>query len=153
MLSYHVHSSHLLRLPLRSSRFLPFLCVLVREISPEPQNLEHTGLSLYMKGIYCNDLWPVVLTKPTIGSSEWEDKITSRSSVYEASLFHLIFCINWNPEDVDINKCDECKFKQSKSESHFFQCPYIDLSQKVWLRLKVCTTLPRSGPCFVPGGP
>ena len=46
------------------------------------------------------------------------------------------------------------KFKQSKkSESSFFQCPYVSLQQKVWPRLKVCTTMPGSWICFVPGWP
>ena len=27
-----------------------------------------------------------------------------------------------------------------QSESSFFQCPYVGLQQKVWPRLKVCTT-------------
>ena len=34
------------------------------------------------------------------------------------------------------SKCKQVK----KSESSFFHCPYAGLQQKVWPRLKVCTT-------------
>ena len=37
-----------------------------------------------------------------------------------------------------------------KRGSSFFHCPYVGLQQKVWLRLKVCVTIPESGICFVP---
>ena len=43
--------------------------------------------------------------------------------------------------------------KKRESKSSFFQCPYVGLQQKVWPRLKVCTTMPGSGTCFVPGWP
>jgi hypothetical protein len=36
-----------------------------------------------------------------------------------------------------------------KRASSFFQCPYVGLQQKVCPRLKVCTTMPGSGTCFV----
>jgi hypothetical protein len=46
------------------------------------------------------------------------------------------------------------KCKQAKnSESSFVQCPYIGLQQKVWPRLKACTTTARFGTCPVPGWP
>ena len=87
-----------------------------------------------------------------MSSCEWEVKKSSSFSVYEASLFHLVFFINWNPEEVDINRCAGSKNKQAKkSESSCFQSPYISLQQKDWLRLKVFTPMPRLGPCFVLG--
>jgi hypothetical protein len=49
------------------------------------------------------------------------------------------------------SSCSVPQGKQAKkSESSFFQCPYVGLQRKVWPRLKVCTTMPGSGTCFVP---
>ena len=51
-------------------------------------------------------------------------------------------------------RCAGSKSKQAKkSETSFFQCPYVGLQQKMWLRLMVCTSMPRLGPCFLPGWP
>ena len=38
-----------------------------------------------------------------MGSSEWEVKISSSSSVYESIVFHLVFCICWNHGEVGFN--------------------------------------------------
>jgi hypothetical protein len=62
-----------------------------------------------------------------MGSSEWEVKISSSSSVYESIVFHLVFCINWKPKGVDINRCACSKCDQAKNESSFLQCPYVGL--------------------------
>jgi len=51
------------------------------------------------------------------------------------------------PIEVLVSKCKQVR----KSESSFFQCPYTLLHQKVWSRIKVCTTTSVSGTCFVPG--
>ena len=41
------------------------------------------------------------------------------------------------------SSCSVPRGKQArKNESSFFQCPYIDLQQRVWPRLKVCATMP-----------
>ena len=54
-------------------------------------------------------------------------------------------CLSWSSVEVMASKC-----KQSKlSDASFLQCPYVDFQQKVWPRLKVCTTMPGSGTCFV----
>jgi len=71
---------------------------------------------------------------------------------------HEVRCFSWSSvqagslkkrvlTDVLAGKYQQVK----KSESSFFQCPYVGLQQKVWPRVKVCTTITGSGICFVPG--
>ena len=144
MLLYHVYSNYLVFPLLKQSRFLPFLCVLVTELSLEPQNLCIFSYILRELTVMTNSC---SLTNPTMGSCEKEVKISCSCSVYEANLFHLVYCIYQNLEEVDINKCSGSKCKQAKESEPFFQCPYVGLHQRVWLRLKMFTTLLISGPC------
>jgi hypothetical protein len=51
--------------------------------------------------------------------------------------------------NVLASKCKQMK----KSESSFFQWPYVSLQQKLRPRLKVFATKPGSGTCFVPAWP
>jgi hypothetical protein len=54
----------------------------------------------------------------------------------------------WKSKDLAVAQSH--KASRQKRDSSFPQCPSVDLQQKVWPRLKVCTTTPGSGPCFVP---
>jgi hypothetical protein len=90
---------------------------------------------MYFKGMYCNDLQSAVqLTQQWAAvNGKFKNLVVSQS--HEAS------CLNWSSVEVGFQQMgwQVRASSRSKSESSFFQCPYIGLQQKVWLRLKVCT--------------
>jgi hypothetical protein len=55
----------------------------------------------------------------------------------------------WKSKDQAV-KLSPKRQADKERESSFFQCPYAGLQQKVWLRLKMCATMPWSGTWFVP---
>ena len=97
-------------------------------------------MSLYIKGINCNDLQSAV--QPTQLWATVNGK--SNSLVVSAGLLYKLESWQKVPIDVLASQC-----KQAKSESSFSHCPYVGLQQEVWLRLKVCPTSPGSRTCFV----
>lgn len=51
---------------------------------------------------------------------------------------HKASCFSWSSAEVGSTDVLAGKCKQAKkSESSFFQCPYVGLQQKVWPRLKI----------------
>jgi hypothetical protein len=96
-------------------------------------------MSLYIEGIYCDDLQSAVQL-----SQQWSAVVVAQS--------HKASCFSWSSVEVgsDFLLASKCK-QAKKSESSFFQCPYVGFQQKVWPRLKMSTTMPVSGTCFVPG--
>ena len=102
-------------------------------------------MSLHIKGIYCDDLQSAVQLTQQRAAMDGKPKNLVVSQSHEASYF------SWSSVEVGSNKyASKCK-QLKKSESPVFQCPYVGLQQKVWPRLKVCTTIPGSRTNFVPG--
>jgi len=99
-------------------------------------------MSLYIKGIYCSDLQSI--------AQQWA-AVKGKSKDLEVAQSHKAGCVIWSSVETGSNRCSGKQWK--KSESSFFQCPYVGLQQKVWTTLKVCTTTSGSGTCSVPGRP
>jgi len=89
------------------------------------------------------------------GNAVRASRVSSLSSTRSQAAFHsLTRCFTWSsveagflkkwvPTDVLASKC-----KQTKRELSFSHCPYVGLQQKVWPRLKVCTTMTAPKPFF-----
>lgn len=56
----------------------------------------------------------------------------------------LVFSRYWNPENVDSIANEEMDLLTSQEQRLPSSCLYLDLQQKLWLRLKVCLTATKS---------
>ena len=83
------------------------------------------GMSLYIEGICFDDLPTIVQLPQQWSAVNGSLRIQSTKPVVSAGLLQKEI-----PKDVLASKCKQLK----KSESSFFQCPYVGLQQKMWPR-------------------
>ena len=110
-------------------------------------------MSPCIEGIYCDDLHSVVQLTQQWSAVNGKSKnlvvAQSHGACLTWSSVYLGILKRWVPTDVLPRRF----IQTTKSESSFFQCLHVGLQQKVWPRLKVCTTTPESGSCLVTGWP
>ena len=95
-------------------------------------------------------------TSPTIGSCEWKVQESTCCSAPWGRVFQAAFCISWITWKSRFQQmCWQVSASRQRTDPSFFHCPYVGLQQKVWSRLKLCTTITVSsfsslGTCSVP---
>jgi hypothetical protein len=72
-------------------------------------------MSLYIKGICCDDFQPIVQLP-----QQWSD-VNGKSKDLVVAQSHEFGCFSWSSVEVDSHRCAGSKCKQSKkAESSFF---------------------------------
>ena len=78
-----------------------------------------------MGEIFCYDLKTVVQV-----TQQWAT-VNGKFKTLAIAQSHKASCLSWSSVDI-VWQASKCK--KLKSESSFFQCPYVGLQQKVWPR-------------------
>lgn len=58
-----------------------------------------------------------------MGSCEWEVQELSSCSILGGRVFQWVFCISWNPEQVDSKRCAVSAGRQKRTRPSFFHSP------------------------------